>query len=411
VFFEWFICLRYLKAKQKQGFISIITLISILGVMVGVCALIVVLAVMTGFTEGLREKILGVNSHIVVHKIGGQINDYKEVIALTKEVEGVKTVTPYLYSQAMLTSGEGGTGAIIRGIDLDSVEDVLTLSDFLKAGRLEDLKAGDGTLRSVPNIVLGEDLAHQLHVKLHDRVRLLSSSGPLTPMGIIPKILTCEVVGLFKTGMYEYDSVLAYVSLSTAQRFLELNDVVHGLEIKVDNIEQADLIGIEIQKKLGFLFVAKDWMQTNVNLFSALELEKTALFIILVLIVLVAAFNIISTLIMVVMEKSKDIAILKSMGATAGSIMRIFIYEGLIIGFSGTILGVISGLGLCEFLRIYGSKFIKLPEIYPNSTVLVKVLPNDVIIIAVSAVIITFLATIYPSWKASRVEPATALRY
>jgi lipoprotein-releasing system permease protein len=239
---------------------------------------------------------------------------------------------------------------------------------------------------------------------------MLSPAGPLTPVGIIPKIRTCRIVGIFESGMYEYDSSLAYVSLATAQQFLDIGDAVHGLEIRVDDIYQAGDIASELEKLLGFGYIAKDWIRMNKNLFSALKLEKTAMFIVLALIVLVAAFNIISTLIMVVMGKNKDIAILKSMGATSNSIMRIFIYEGLVIGTSGTLIGVIGGLGLCKLLSKY--QFIKLTsDVYPMSTLPVQVLPLDVILVAVSAAVITLLATIYPSWQASRVDPAVALRY
>ena len=229
-------------------------------------------------------------------------------------------------------------------------------------------------------------------------------------MGVIPKIKTCEVTGIFDTGMYEYDSSLAYISIRTAQQFLGIGDAVHGIEINVDDIYQAQTIATAIEEKLGPGFVAKDWMRMNQNLFSALKLEKTAMFIILTLIVLVAAFNIISTLTMVVMEKNKDIAVLKSMGAKSVNILRIFVYEGLIIGCTGTALGVVGGLGLCKILSRY--QFIKLPsDVYPMSTLPVKVLPLDVTAVALAAVLITFLATIYPSWQASRVEPAEALRY
>ncbi|RJX35770.1 MAG: lipoprotein-releasing ABC transporter permease subunit [Desulfurivibrio sp.] len=408
--FETFICFRYLKAKRKQGFISLITFISVAGVAVGVMALIVVLAVMAGFTSELRNKILGVNSHIVVQKLGGSIDDYPALIDSIAQTPGVKSVTPYIYSQTMITNGNNGTGIVLRGIDPASATSVLSLSSQLTEGNISGLSRSEKQPGSPPGIIIGKHLARQLRLAMGDRVRLLSPSGPLTPMGVIPKIKTCEITGIFDTGMYEYDSSLAYISLKTAQQFLGMGDAVHGIEINVNDIYQAENIATRIEEMLGPGFVAKDWMRMNQNLFSALKLEKTAMFIILTLIVLVAAFNIISTLTMVVMEKTKDIAILKSMGARSGSILRIFVYEGLIIGCTGTAIGVAGGLGLCKILSRY--QFIKLPsDVYPMSTLPVKVLPFDVTAVALAAVLITFLATIYPSWQASRVEPAEALRY
>jgi len=407
--FEWFVCLRYLKAKRKHGFISLISLISIAGVMVGVMALIVVLAVMTGFTSEFRDKILGINSHVVVQDYTGNISDYEKIAAKVRAVEGVSGVTPYLYSQAMITSGEGGTGAVLRGLDPATAQGVLNLEKNLRTGSIAALSPGSSEERRPPGIILGKELAAQLHVSLHDRVRLISASGPLTPMGVLPKVSTCQVVGIFETGMYEYDSALAYVSLETAQRFFDLPGMVHGLEVKTRDLNQADRIARRIEQALGPNYFAKDWMRMNRNIFSALQLEKTALSIIMALVVMVAAFNIVSTLIMVVMEKNKDIAILKAMGATSGSIMRIFIYEGLIIGLTGTFLGVLGGLGLCALLSRY--QFIKLPEVYPISTLPVLVLPADVLLISLSATVITLVATLYPSWQAAKVDPAVALRY
>jgi len=410
VSFETFVCLRYLKAKRKQGFISLISVISVAGVAVGVMALIVVLAVMSGFTSELRNKILGVNSHIVVQKITGSIENYPAIIDLLKKTEGIQSVTPYIYSQTMITTGNNGTGIVLRGIDPTSASSVLSLDKQMSSGNIACLSRSENEPGSPPGIIIGKHLARQLRVVLGDRVRLLSPSGPLTPMGVIPKIKNCEVCGIFDTGMYEYDSSLAYISLKTAQQFLDIGDAVHGIEVNVDDIYQAQEIATRIETMLGPAFVAKDWMRMNQNLFSALKLEKTAMFIILTLIVLVAAFNIVSTLTMVVMEKTKDIAILKSMGASSANILRIFVYEGLIIGCTGTVLGVAGGLGLCEILSRY--QFIKLPsDVYPMSTLPVNILPFDVTAVALSAVLITFLATIYPSWQASRVAPAEALRY
>jgi lipoprotein-releasing system permease protein len=383
-------------------------------------ALIVVLAVMTGFTDSLREKILGINSHIVVQKLGTGITNYQELSEAVLQENGVMAATPYTYSQTMLSVPDASSGAIVRGIDPTTANEVLSLNSQLLKGSITDLDEGPPSQadpnsdkffsRALPGIILGKELAKSLHVDVGDNIRLFSPSGPLTPMGVIPKIKTCNVVGIFDTGMYEYDSSLAYVSLTTAQNFLDLGNNVHGLELKVDDIYKASDIAGKLEKTLGFSYVVKDWISMNKNLFSALKLEKTAMFIILALIVLVAAFNIISTLIMVVMSKGKDIAILKSMGATSQGIMRIFVYEGLIIGLTGTIIGVIGGLALCEVLSKY--QFIKLPsDVYPITTLPIKVLPMDITLVAISAALITLLATIYPSWQASKIEPAVALRY
>ncbi len=404
--FEWFICLRYLKAKRKRGFISLITIISVVGVAVGVMALIGVLGVMTGFTEEFRAKILGVNSHIVVQKFGGIISEDDKLRSQLLGKNGVVGATPYLYTQAMITAGDSGTGAILRGIDPATASSVISIEDHLVKGSLDSLKTSPDQL---PGIIVGIDLAKQLDIRTDDRIRLISPSGPLTPMGVIPKMKACRVTGVFETGMYEYDSSLIYVSIETARNFLDIDKGVHGIELRLANIYQADKIAKEIESELGLAYVAKDWIRLNKNLFSALRLEKTALSIIVALIILVAAFNIVSTLIMVVMEKARDIAILKSMGATSTNIMRIFIYEGLVIGLTGTILGVIGGLAICELMSRY--QFIKLPDVYPMTTLPVDVLPLDVALIAFSAVLITFLATLYPSWQAARVEPAEALRY
>jgi len=404
--FEWFVSLRYLRAKRKQKFISLITLISILGVAVGVMALIVVLSVFTGFTEGLRDQIIGVNAHALVQRFGSTINDSKEVTAKIEAVEGVEATTPYIYGQALISSATHSTGVVLRGIDAASAMRVLSIGQKMTAGQLTDLD----TSLEVPAIVLGRDMARQLQVGVGDRVRLISPNGPLSPMGVLPKIRTCVVAGIFETGMFEYDSTMGYINLQTARSLTDLQRGVHGIEVRVRDIDQADRTAAAIRQALGQGYSVRDWMQLNQNLFAALKLDKLGIFIALDLIILVAALNIISALIMVVMEKNRDIAILKSMGATTKSIMRIFFYQGMVIGLSGTILGVAGGLSLCALLGRY--KIIELPSnVYPMSTMPIKVVPLDVTVIAVSALLITLAATLYPSWKASRIRPAEALSY
>ncbi len=374
----------------------------------GVIALIVVLAVYSGFTDGLRDQILGVNSHIIVQQLGGPIHNHQLVRDRILTVKNVTGATPYLYAQTLISGSGSGNGVVLRGMDPSTAENVVGLAKKMIAGSIHDLDQ-EPSVR-VPNIILGKNLAADLRVGVDDRVRLISPSGPLTPMGIIPKVKTCRVSGIFETGMFEYDSTLAYMSLSAVQDFLGVGDIAHGIEVAVpkSSLGNADKIAKEITKKLGPGFIAKDWMMMNSNLFAAFKLEKIGMFIAMALIILVAALNIISALVMVVMEKSKDIAILKSMGATSGSIMKIFFLQGMVIALAGTTIGVAGGLGLCELLSRY--HFIELPSnVYPMTTLPIKVLPMDVTIIAVSSIVITLLATLYPSWKASTVHPAEVL--
>ena len=415
--YEWFIGLRYLKAKRKQAFISIITFISIAGVTVGVMALIVVLAVMSGFEKTLKEKILGTQAHLVVlEATQGGMDGYEEVMNKVEEVKGVVSAAPFIISQVMLSSESNVFGVVLKGIDPDRVGKVTELATNLKVGHLEDLKkdkAGEP-----PGIILGVELSKHLSVTLNDNIQVISPLGTMTPMGMMPKMKRFRVEGIFYSGMYEFDNTMAYVSIKSAQKFFGMGDRVSGIEIKTKDIYQVKKTGTEIRRKLGFPFWTKDWMEMNRNLFSALRLEKIAMFIILILIVLVAAFNIISTLIMVVMEKNKDIAILKSMGAPSGSILKIFIIEGGVIGVVGTILGTILGLGAAFNLEkitgfvenLFGFKILS-SDVYYIDKLPSQVNPFDVTMIVVTAILISLLATLYPSWRASKLDPAEALRY
>jgi lipoprotein-releasing system permease protein len=413
--YEWFIGLRYLKAKRKQTFISIITVISIVGVAVGVLTLIVVLAVMSGFEKTIKEKILGTQAHLVVLKASQQGMDrYGELIQEVEQVKGVVSATPFIYTEVMLSTESNVTGGVIKGIDPDRVGKVTELAHNMKAGRLQDLKEESGS----PGIILGVELAKQLGVSINDPVQVVSPLGTITPMGMMPKMKRFRVVGIFHSGMYDFDTKFAYISIDSAQKFLNMGSRVTGIEVKSDNIYQVKEIGREIRKKLGFPFWTKDWIEMNRNLFSALKLEKIAMFILLVLIVLVAAFNIISTLIMVVMEKHKDIAILKSMGASSMGILKIFIIEGGVIGLVGTALGTIVGLAMAfnldkivAFLEnLFGFKILS-PDVYYIEKFPSQVNPLDIALIVATAILISLLATLYPSWRASKLDPAEALRY
>ncbi len=422
--FEFFISLRYLRAKRKQIFVSIITFISVAGIFLGVAALIIVLAVMNGFETDLRNKILGINSHVVLMQYTGAMKDYQNVASEVEQVEGVVASTPFIFSQAMLRNEGRTSGVILRGMSVDTAFKVINLGkmhegniEYLSEKQRSTMELGKDK-SALPGIVIGKELAKNMGLLLFDPVNIISPMGISTPMGMVPKMKRFIVVGIFDSGFYEYDSTLAYVSLRDCQDFLNLGERVTGIEIKVNDIYKANIIAKSIEKKLGFPFWARNWMEMNKNLFSALKLEKRVMFIILSLIVLVAAFNIISTLIMIVMEKNKDIAILKSMGATSASIMRIFIYQGVTIGAIGTLMGCIGGLAVAlnlEKLSVYIENLFGF-KILPGDVYYLSQLPSqvnysDVVIIIIGTMLICFLSTIYPSRRASKLDPAEALRY
>jgi len=417
--FELFIGLRYLKAKRKSTFISIITFISTAGVTLGVMALIVVLAVMTGFEEDLKEKILGTNAHIVVLRSGPPMDDYRHVMEQIQGLKGVVATTPFIYNQVMLSTGKNVSGVVLRGIDVPSDRQVTRLSKSVVEGSIDELDwKGDNGSPALPGLMLGKELAKRLNITVGSKINVISPVGTITPLGMMPKMKPFRVTGIFNTGMFEYDSTLAYVSLHQAQAFFDLDDTVTGVQVKVDDVYRTGELARDINALLGPGYYARDWMQMNRNILFALKTEKIVMFVILTLIVLVAAFGIASTLFMVVMEKTRDIAILKSMGATGTSIMKIFVLEGLIIGITGTILGVISGLVVALNLepiitaiqKVTGLNFFS-KDVYYLDHFPSLVIPSDVVLISVTAVLISFIATLYPSWQASRMLPAEALRY
>jgi lipoprotein-releasing system permease protein len=405
---EYYIALKYLLAKRKQTFISIITIISVSGVAVGVTALIIVLAVMSGFEKELKDRILGATGHVHVTSLDGSIADPFSVAGRVRQVPGVAGASPYIFSQMMISSGVAASGGVLRGVDVDTIGEVTRLPRDIRRGSIEALRRKDPA--GLPGILLGKELAGNLGVSIGDVVEILVPGGNVTPLGTFPRVTRFRVGGISESGMYEYDATFAYVSLPEAGRLLGMDERGTGIEVKVQDIYSAGKVAARIRSSLGYPFWAKDWMQSNRNLFSALKLEKVVMFIILVLIVMVAAFNIISTLIMVVMEKTRDIAVLMTMGATRKTIRRVFALEGLIIGIVGTGLGTALGAGLCDLLRRY--QFIRLPsDVYYISTLPVLLDPANILLVSGSSVLICFLATLYPSGQAARIDPAEAIRY
>jgi lipoprotein-releasing system permease protein len=409
--FELFVALRYLKAKRKQTFISIITVISIAGVMVGVMALVTVLAVMNGFQEDIKNKILGITSHVIVLSASGGIQDYEKITREVETVDGVVAGTPFVLGQAMLSTDRAATGVVVRGIDLDTERRVISLETNLKEGILDDLRPSGrlAGIDSTEGIIIGKELAHLLGVSRGDEINMMSPIGVMTPVGMVPKMRKFRVSGIFESGMYEYDSSLVFLELGAAQDFFGMPGRVTGIEVRVKDIYQAGQVSHSIAQKLGFPYWTKDWIQMNKSLFSALKLEKIMMFILLALIIMVAAFNIIGTLILVVMEKTRDIAILKSMGATARQILNVFIINGVFVGVVGTVLGLVGGYGLCLLLARY--PFPLPSDVYQLSHLPIKPDVFDFLSVAVCAIAISFMATVYPSWHASQLQPAEALRY
>ena len=407
MFFELFLGMRYLRAKRKQAFISVITVISILGVMVGVMALVVVLSVMNGFRADLMSKILGVNSHLLVLSYGGAFKDYKKITERIRYVDGVLAATPFIYSQVMINKSGNVSGTILRGIEPETAGSVLNIEHMIKDGSLTSLNSSsDGA----PAIIVGKELSRQLGAYPGDILNMVSPEGKLTPLGRAPNTQKFKVTAIFDSGMYEYDASMVFVSLKDAQAFLGIGDRATGLEVRVKDVYKSESVGQRIQENLGNPYWTKDWKVMNRSLFSALKLEKITMFIILTMIVLVGALNIISTLVMVVMEKTRDVAILRAMGASGKSIMSIFMLQGLLVGLVGTLVGLASGLGLCHLLAKY--KFISLPsDVYYISTLPVRIEFWDVCFVALAAVVISFLATLYPSWHASKLNPVEAIRY
>jgi len=419
--FEFFIGLRYLRAKRKSNFISLITLLAIGGVTLGVMALIIVISVINGFEEKMKEKILGVNSHIVLLKQGpeSKIGEYRELIDILKRINEVKDATPFVYFQAMLSSQKKASGVFLRGIprlyknkikSFAKIEENPPTSPFSKGGLNEFpplTKVGEGRF---DGIIIGKELAAKLGVNLNDYVTMLAPRFGGKFKGAQTGVQKFKVAAIFDSGMYEYDLNLAYISLENAQELLGINDAVSGIEITTYDPYNSGKIAQEIRTKLKFPYLVRDWREMNKNLFSALWIQKIILFIIIMLIIIVAAFNIISTLIMVVIEKTKEIAILRSVGATKKSIKKLFLIQGGMIGIVGTLLGNLGGYLSCLVLEKY--QFIKIDyTIYYIKSLPVIMDPSTFFIISAYSLLICFLFTFFPAWQASRLNIVEGLRY
>ncbi len=402
--FELFLARRYLTARRKQAFISVITSVSILGVTIGVMALVIALALITGFQEDVQGKILGATSHLMVSDLSGQgLKDYRALAEEIQKIPGVQVVTPVIYNTVLIMGPARNSGAMLKGLNFEEEVKVAGWLSRLMAGQLPE--AG-----SEEEIILGKDLAAALGVGPGDRVSVLIPSGRLTPVGILPRTRTFRVSGLFDSGLYEFDSSTALISLDLAQKLYNLPERVSYLQVRIKNIFQAEMVAEKIYRVSFSGIYVTTWMELNRSLFSALKLEKTLLFLTITLIVVVAALNIIASLVLMVMEKTRDIGVLMAMGATPASIRKIFFLQGAIIGVVGTGLGLILGLAWCWLANVF--KLIKVPvDIYQISYVPFHARPLDLALIVLVTLTITFVSTIFPSRRAARIDPVQALKY
>lgn len=412
--FELFVGLRYTRAKRRNHFISFISMTSMVGIALGVAALIVVLSVMNGFQQELRSRILGVASHMQVTGPENQLAEWQFIASRLQDTPHVEATAPYIMAQGMLSYGAAVQGAIVRGVLPAAEDQVAEIGAHMRAGQLADLRAGEF------GIVLGAELAQALGVLIGDKVVLLAPQGQFTPTGLIPRIKQFRVVGLFQIGMYEYDAGLALIHMDDAAVLYRMGDKVSGLRLKLDDLFRAPAITHQLGASLGDYgrYYVSDWTQQHANFFRAVQMEKRVMFIILTLIVAVAAFNIVSTLVMAVTDKRADIAIMRTFGASPRSIMQIFIVQGALIGAIGTVAGALAGIVVAQNIdvivpaieRLFNIQFLA-KDVYYISDLPSQLLWSDVIVIVVLSFLLSLLATLYPSWKAAKTNPAEALRY
>lgn len=410
---ELFVGLRYIRAKRRNHFISFITLTSVMGIILGVMALITVMSVMNGFEKELRGRILGMASHMTISGLGGGLSNWQGLETTLRGRAHVVGSAPFIEKEAMLTNGGLVSGALVRGIMPQFEPRVSDVGDKVIDGDFSLLKPGSF------GIILGDELAHALGgVRPGDKITVITPQAGVTPAGILPRLRRFHVVGIFDVDMREYDRSMAYIHMSDAARLFRMGDKVSGLRLKLDNMFEAPYLSHELNTELGSRYWVSDWTRQHANFFKAVKMEKTVMFIILLLIVAVAAFNIVSTLVMVVTDKRADIAILRTLGLTPGKVMLVFIIQGTVIGLAGTVLGLVGGVLLALNLEslvaaietFFHTKFMS-PDIYYISTVPSDLQIGDVVRIALIAFLLTVLATIYPAWRASRTDPAEALRY
>jgi lipoprotein-releasing system permease protein len=404
--YELQIALRYLLAKRRQVFISVITLVSTLGVTVGVLALVIALAIMTGLQQELQDRILGAMAHVNVWRTGG-LDDYRAEIARLKQIPEIVAAAPAVYGKALVSTDRGDMFITVKGIDPELERDVTEVANSMTGGRFEDIATqGDDDL---PGIVIGHDIAGAVGAFVGDTVTVVTPQGSLSPMGMMPRTRRFRVVGTFRLGLVEFDSGYGFVSLELAQRLTGKSGVDH-LEARVVNIYRAPAISDSIPGLLGGEYLSSDWADLNQTLYSALYLEKIAMGLGIGLIVGVAALNIVASLILLVMEKTRDIAILKTMGASARSVMLIFLIQGVVIGTVGTLMGALLGAGIAHLLDTY--RVISIPgDVYQVTYLPFRVLPWDLVTVVVGGFLVCFLATLYPSRQAAKLDPAQALRY
>lgn len=416
--FELLIGLRYTRAKRKNHFISFISLTSMVGIALGVAALIVVLSVMNGFQKELRTRILGVASHLEITGNNNQLNGWQAIVDSTLKQPHVLASAPYISAQGMLSYDQGVQGAIIRGVLPSAENQVADLGKHMKAGQLSNLRAGEF------GIVLGADLAYNLGAQIGDKVVVMAPQGQFTPTGVVPRLKQFTLVGLFQIGMYEYDAGLALIHIDDAAKLYRMGQSVSGVRLKLDELFDAPTISTMIATQLNTppdpnqQYFVTDWTQQHANFFKAVQMEKRVMFIILTLIVAVAAFNIVSTLVMAVTDKRADIAILRTLGASPRSIMTIFIVQGALIGIIGTVLGTLFGIIIALNIdtiiplieRLFHVQFLA-KDVYYISDLPSDLVWSDVTTIVIVSLILSLVATLYPSWKASKINPAEALRY